>query len=461
MHQDSTRSPKKSNRISQKSAGSRFKVPYGLKDGRMWSPSMVPNGKACGCICPACRAPLVAKATQSERRRPHFAHAAETDCQAGYETALHLKAKQLIADRRRIWLPRWDGEIDMPNPPSGTDIAGYLVAGRRVEFPAREVSLGDVRLEESRGDYIPDVIAVDNHGELLIEVKVTHAVSEEKRRRIQSEGLRLMEIDLSGLRPQEGFDEELFARYVLDDVSNRAWLSCPLATEDWRASTRELKQTLAERNLEIERQRSQAEARRAQLADDRELRNLRRERAKAKQRVPLQRQLDALASLVAPERVKALLNTRWERDRTTAEELIIEISVQRVKQTLLVHHSDAWIYGVHPVLWQVATYRHFIHEKPAGTRFNQREVARWVRMRFGCDTDLYDLFRAQYAARADARRAGYYKNRISNWVFSEAENQLIPNFYIPINDLVNRLVLAGALMHNLSVLGEVFVATAT
>ena len=265
----------------------------------MWSPSKVSNGKACGCVCPACYAPLVAKATQSKRRRPHFAHAAETDCRAGYETALHLKAKQLIADHRHIWLPRWDGEADMPNPPSGIDASGYVVASRRVEFPAREVTFSDVRLEEVRGDYTPDAVAIDDDGELLIEIKVTHAVGDEKRRRIQSEGRRLVEIDLSKLRPQQSFDEELFARCVLDDVSNRVWLSCPLATEDWRASVRELKQTLAERNLEIERQRCRAEARRAQLADDREKQQLRRERVKAQQRAPFQRQLSALSNLVS------------------------------------------------------------------------------------------------------------------------------------------------------------------
>ena len=70
-----------------------FRVPFGLRDGRVWAPEEVAKGKACGCICPGCHAPLAAKAQESRRKRPHFAHLTDTGCQTGRETGIHQRAK--------------------------------------------------------------------------------------------------------------------------------------------------------------------------------------------------------------------------------------------------------------------------------------------------------------------------------------------------------------------------------
>src|SRR3546814_13982116 len=79
------------------------RVPFGFKDGRMWAPSQVSPGARCGCHCPGCEAPLVAKAVHSRRRRPHFAHLAGADCERGRETAIHMMAKQVLrSEERRV-----------------------------------------------------------------------------------------------------------------------------------------------------------------------------------------------------------------------------------------------------------------------------------------------------------------------------------------------------------------------
>ena len=69
-------------------AGNRkgFRVPFGLREGRVWAPAEVASGLACNCICPGCQAPLIAKAQTSRRRRPPFAHLSESGCQTGRET---------------------------------------------------------------------------------------------------------------------------------------------------------------------------------------------------------------------------------------------------------------------------------------------------------------------------------------------------------------------------------------
>lgn len=158
-------------------ARSGFRVPFGLRDGRAWAPSEVAKGKACGCVCPGCLAPLSAKAQDSRRKRPHFAHLTDTGCATGRETGIHLRAKQLIADKGRLLLPSWNGHPStMPNPPRAQDDDGQWHNGRKVDLPGHTVALQGIEVERSFGTYTPDVSATDPSGTLLIEIRVTHAV---------------------------------------------------------------------------------------------------------------------------------------------------------------------------------------------------------------------------------------------------------------------------------------------
>jgi hypothetical protein len=439
-----------------------LRVPFGLKAGRMWSPKQVASGLQCGCICPACQAPLVAKAVDSEHRRPHFAHVAETDCRAGYETALHKKAKQLLIDHAALLLPTWDGEEDMPNAPVLADDEGRWWSGARVEFPRRQVRLQNVRLEEAQGDYTPDVIAADDQAELLIEIRVSHAVDLLKRRRIQAEGKRLVEIDLSALAPDALHDEDRLIHAVLYEPSNRYWLSCPEATEAWRHAYRNLKARVAQRNQEIalERQRLE-EVRLAQLRTAEEAQAQRmaqqenRARFQEQQRAPYLELLEELPALVSVSRIETLLADYQIRDGGDAERLTSQIPSSEVQKAVRYCGPNAWIYLVHPSLWQAASYYQFVLGQPAGAQFNQRELAQWVMQQFGREEGLYALFRAQYKFRSKVRSAGIRKNRISFWAFTDLENQQIPDFYKPINAFVDRLIYVGVLDRVPGILGQV------
>lgn len=461
MRQDSFDHPNFSSVPRRPVAGS-LRVPFGLKDGRMWGPKQVASGLRCGCVCPACQAPLVAKAAASRRRRPHFAHLSETDCRAGYETALHKKAKQLVVEHALLLLPTWDGEEEMPNPPVLADEEGQWWSGSRVDFGARQVRFADVGTEESKGDYRPDIVAVDDKGELLIEIRVSHAVDPLKRRRIQSEGKRLVEIDLSTLDPDILDDEAQLVHWVLYEVSNRYWLSCPEATEAWREAYRDLKALVVRRNHEIalDRQR-QEEVRLAQQRANEQAqvqqveRRANKERFRQQERSRYQSELEELPALVSISRIETLISEYQTRDGAEAERLITRIPSEDVRQAVRYCGPNAWIYGVHPSLWQAASYHRFVLMQGAGSQFNQRDLARWVMQQFGREEVLYTLFRAQYASRSKARAAGIRKHRISFWAFTDLENQQIPDFYRPINAFVDRLVYVGALQRAPDMLGDV------
>jgi len=68
--------------------------------------NQVERGKKCNCICPACRKPLIA--VKGKIRQHHFRHEVESECARNPETAIHIIAKKMIAERKQIMLPKYD-----------------------------------------------------------------------------------------------------------------------------------------------------------------------------------------------------------------------------------------------------------------------------------------------------------------------------------------------------------------
>lgn len=420
-----------------------FRVPFGLRDGKFWAPAEVLKGKACNCVCPGCGAPLAAKAQTSRRRRPHFAHLADAGCQTGCETGIHGRAKQVIAERRVLALPAWGGDLlDMPNPPFARDDDGHCHRGRFVDYPARQVCLAGVEVERSFGEYQPDVYAQDDCGELLIEVRVTHAVDDRKATRVQAHGRRMVEIDLSRLDRKTPHDPDGFEQAVLFDETNRHWISCPEALADWHASKNDLNAQVQARNREISLAREQ----RVKAAEHLQARVVLETKDKASRKAYMRSQLRAkhaedlaqLALLTAPERIdRTLREYQIEAEGRVGE--LLDLMPPAVRSACLRAHHDAWVFGVDPALWQLLAYQHFVASQAPGFRFNQKDAAAWVRRSFNAERALYRLFVTQYAGRAEARRAGFSKQRLDYWAFTEDENALIPNFYQPINEFFHRL----------------------
>ena len=75
-------------------AKKQLKMIYALKDGEIVSIDDVEKGLKCNCVCPACGEPLVAK--KGEHMMKHFAHHSGHSCEYGYETSLHLAAKDIL-----------------------------------------------------------------------------------------------------------------------------------------------------------------------------------------------------------------------------------------------------------------------------------------------------------------------------------------------------------------------------
>lgn len=224
--------------------------------------SEVANGKACGCVCFGCERPLIARnGGDASRMSHHFAHRAEDgtfDCTTAGETALHIRAKEIIEKHRRVTLPR-------------TTAPG--IDGKPVDVtPKRSVDLVDVFLEKSVGELIPDIIATMPDGrQIFIEIANTHPCPREKIEKLAAIGVEVLEITVRGYRdtPLDDLDE------IIIDLAPREMLHCAeraakadeIAETRRRMETREQKE--AERLVAVYRERPTRSHRRAvELVDE-------------------------------------------------------------------------------------------------------------------------------------------------------------------------------------------------
>ena len=89
-------------------------IPFGLseEDGRFLDVAEVPRGKRCGCICPSCKTPLIAR--HGNINEWHFAHASrtvylktETECEFSFYVSVRLMARQIVDDTLSMAFPAY------------------------------------------------------------------------------------------------------------------------------------------------------------------------------------------------------------------------------------------------------------------------------------------------------------------------------------------------------------------
>ena len=96
-----------SNLLSSLQSKLTIQLEYGIRDGNVLSISEIKieeKGLKCNCTCPGCGAPLVARLGKKKQR--HFAHKGEAcDVVAAQQTALHMLAKEIIENSKRLLFP--------------------------------------------------------------------------------------------------------------------------------------------------------------------------------------------------------------------------------------------------------------------------------------------------------------------------------------------------------------------
>jgi len=93
-------------------------IPFGLResDEAIVDVYAVKRGRECGCICPSCGTPLIAR--QGEEKVWHFTHASrhvydrtEQECDFAVYVSVRLMARQLIGSRLTLALPDYRSRV--------------------------------------------------------------------------------------------------------------------------------------------------------------------------------------------------------------------------------------------------------------------------------------------------------------------------------------------------------------
>lgn len=176
----------------------------------------VESGLACNCVCGNCGGAL--EACKGKIRQHHFRHYSAAECKGAWESQLHLLSKAIIANRKMIAIPAWTGQ--------------YLT------HKAKQQTFESVELEIAQDDLQPDCLCtyiddVGNKQTLWIEILNTHAVDEEKAKKIKERGIACVEIDVSQLfQEAEVIDEETLKDFLLNKTENRQWINNPIGEKD-------------------------------------------------------------------------------------------------------------------------------------------------------------------------------------------------------------------------------------
>ena len=216
-------------------------IQYALdKKGQLVFVKDVPRGKDCGCRCPSCGNQLIAR--QGTHNTNSFAHVNGQECPFGYQTSLHLLAKEIIKDGCVFRLPPAMKCEDYYNDLMiSYDKTSVIISkdqrsklGNRIEklISPKNIDTSQnafsVALEEkTEKGFIPDIILSaklpdGNTRRLYIEIYVTHKVDDEKKQKIFESGVSAVEYDLHSLKGEEIGKEKL--KKILETGEMCSWI---------------------------------------------------------------------------------------------------------------------------------------------------------------------------------------------------------------------------------------------
>lgn len=221
-----------------------LKLTYGKdSNGRLVHVDDVPSGLACDCTCPECGAQLIAR--KGEKRQNHFAHANGADCAGARMTALHMLAQQIIQEEKRIRKP-WFKDY-------------YEEASKLISF---ESVLLEQQFKTAEINRRPDCVGIIKEGdkqyEVWIEIKVKHAIDEEKKKDIIKLGAICMEIDISALLNNK-YTEDSVRKALFDVYDNKEWINNPELDENNEKEWRKSKEYEEYQQLKLQQERENLE----------------------------------------------------------------------------------------------------------------------------------------------------------------------------------------------------------
>lgn len=218
---------------------------YGIRkaDGKVLGIDEIPtsmSGLSCGCKCASCGVDLQACSLDGKVSR-YFRHdyskidaydtqnVVDRNCNpnTANETALHLLAKQIVLEEKRIWVPNKTislseaGVTDLPEHIKHS-VSPFVLKNECL------IKAEYVELEKHIANFTPDIYFKTSRGELLIEIYVSHCVDEEKCKKAEMYGAAMLEIDL-GEYVNAPITTETLRDIVINSKDNKSWKNYPVS----------------------------------------------------------------------------------------------------------------------------------------------------------------------------------------------------------------------------------------
>lgn len=206
--------------------------------------------------CAACRSPVILK--QGEVRTWYFSHLPGSDCAKGFETALHMLAKQILVEHRHVRVPA----LVCADENSLVD-AITVCDEHTIRWDAADEA------EKWMDGIRPDFVANCGDQLLIVEVVVTHEPDTNKLAQLDLLAMPALEINLSNV--ERNVTVDALTHRIADTVAGKRWLFYPGWAEarallDARLKEDEARLEEEEAELAAELSREKAQARRERAA---------------------------------------------------------------------------------------------------------------------------------------------------------------------------------------------------
>ncbi|MGR7921234.1 hypothetical protein ACU6RQ_09015 [Zobellella denitrificans] len=426
-----------SHESTQQAGLSRLRVPYGLKEGRLYGPGETARGKECGCVCPGCQRPLVAN--QGKKKRAYFSHYQVVDCIGGYESAVHLMAKQVIRDHLTVLAPAFGKTLTQL-------LASSEGMQRYVEKEPEWLRFNKVQLEVSAEGSRPDIVGwLTDDTPVYIEVFVTHAVPDDKKERFSEKNM--FELDLSHLSQDSIADLEIFTKEVLE-LAPRHWIGCQLYKlwlnneeqkfSDYINTYREEHMALRQHQKQIVKEREKQH--RLELARKQQI-SQKREQNRDNYKDLLER-LYAMNQHGGDVRRDADLYQKAERWKPA---LMKRYHLISWPDCLDFKVKGDWIFNVHRSVWQAYIYQELISKKMPRSLLHTHIATRKVIDKFGILDWALRLIELKKHYKKQGKERGQWYGGRGAWFFDDDENRMIPTPYFVIMKYLESLAFIGIL----------------
>lgn len=211
-------------------------VPFGYlnSEDRLVDVHQVPSGKRCGCQCPSCHAPLIAR--KGSKKVWHFAHDSQSKistaldkCTYSFFVSARMMALQLIGNELAITLPALEVRLSELFP-----MTQRLFQVTQIVTEQRQVVLNDIRIDADFAGQKVDEVGYISGYPLAIVFSHPDRCHPLQPGSLQIEKAGVLEISLEGLKEhffqtsasKESYSDVLKA-YIANDIDSKQWIFHP------------------------------------------------------------------------------------------------------------------------------------------------------------------------------------------------------------------------------------------